>query len=149
MSSASLAPDADATSRHPGNCYLVHCEEVRRKNELHKRTEDALAAFGIPPDPISIQNAGAGMTFRFASPHQARKELENRSLFAQGPLGILHAGEVGGVLTEYRSYRNGTRFSLHVVLGRSGLRTPKSTVSIRIRASPGWCCTEFWSYSRT
>jgi hypothetical protein len=61
------------------------------------------------------------MTFRFASPHQARKELANRSLFAQGPLGILHAGEVGGVLTEYRSYRNGTRFSLHVVLGRSGL----------------------------
>ena len=94
---------------------------MRRKTELHKRTEEALAAFGIPPDPISIQSAGTGMTFRFASPHEARKELENRSLFAQGPLGILHAGEVGGVLTEYRSFRNGTRFSLHVVLGRSGL----------------------------
>jgi hypothetical protein len=94
---------------------------MRRSTELQKRTEDALADFGIPPDPISIQSVGAGMTFRFASPHQARKELANRSLFAQGPLGILHAGEVGGVLTEYRSYRNGTRFSLHVVLGRSGL----------------------------
>ena len=94
---------------------------MRRKTELQERTEGALAAFGIPPDPISIQNVGAGVTFRFASPLEARKKLENRSLFAQGPLGILHAGEVGGVLTEYRSYRNGTRFSLHVVLGRSGL----------------------------
>jgi hypothetical protein len=94
---------------------------MRRKNELQKRTEDALAAFGIHPDPISIQSTRGGMTFRFASPLEAQKELENRSRFAQGPLGILHAGEVGGVLTEYRSYRNGTRFSLHVVLGRNGL----------------------------
>jgi hypothetical protein len=94
---------------------------MRRKTELQKRTEDALAAFGILPDPISIQSIGGGMTFRFAAPLEARKELENRSLFAQGPLGILHAGEVGGVLTEYRSFRNGTRFSLHVVLGRNGL----------------------------
>jgi len=94
---------------------------MHRTTELRKRTADALADFGIAPDPISIQGAGVGMTFRFASPLEARKELENRSLFAQGPLGILHAGEVGGVLTEYRSYRNGTRFSLHVVLGRSGL----------------------------
>jgi hypothetical protein len=94
---------------------------VHRETELQKRTEDALAAYGIPPDPTSIQSAGAGMVFRFASPLEARKELANRSLFAQGPLGILHGGEVGGVLTEYRSYRNGTRSSLHVVLGRSGL----------------------------
>ena len=94
---------------------------MNQGTELRRRTEDALAAYGILPDPISIQSVGAGMTFRFASPLQARKELENRSLFARGPLGILHAGEVGGVLTEYRSYRNGTRFSLHVVLGRSGL----------------------------
>jgi len=100
---------------------LVHCEGMHRETELQKRTEAALADFGIPPDPASIQSAGAGMTFRFASPHEARKELQNRSLFAQGPLGILHADEVGSVLTEYRSYRNGTRFSLHVVLGRSGL----------------------------
>lgn len=94
---------------------------MHRETELRKRTEDALADFGIAPDPGSIQSAGVGVTFRFASPLEARKELGNRSLFAQGPLGILHAGEVGGVLTEYRSYRNGTRFSLHVVLGRSGL----------------------------
>jgi hypothetical protein len=94
---------------------------MRRETELQKRTEDALAAFGILPDPISIQSTRGGMTFRFAAPLEAQKELENRSLFAQGPLGILHAGEVGGVLTEYRSYRNGTRFSLHVVLGRNGL----------------------------
>jgi hypothetical protein len=94
---------------------------MRLKTEVRKRTEDALTAFGIHPDPISIQSTRGGMTFRFASPLEARKELENRSLFAQGRLGILHGGDVGGVLTEYRSYRNGTRYSLHVVLGRSRL----------------------------
>jgi len=92
-----------------------------RTAELRKRTEDALIAFGVLPDPLSIQSVGAGMTFRFASPLQALKELENRSVFAEGPLGILHAGEVGGVETEYRSYRNGMRFCLHVVRGKGGL----------------------------
>ena len=91
------------------------------QTELRARTEDALVAFGVLPDPESIQAVGAGITFRFAAPLEALKKLENRSVFAEGPLGVLHGGEVGGVATEYRSYRNGTRFCLHVVLGRAGL----------------------------
>lgn len=92
-----------------------------RTVELQKRTEDALVAFGVLPDPLSIESVGAGMTFRFASPLQALQKLENRSVFAEGPLGVLHGAEVGGLATEYRSYRNGTRFCLHVVLGKGGL----------------------------
>ena len=80
-----------------------------------------MLAFGILPEPTSIQNVGAGMTFRFATPPLALQKLEDRSLFAQGPLGVLHGAQVGGLATEYRSYRNGRRFSLHVVLGKGGL----------------------------
>ena len=88
---------------------------------LRERTESALHAFGILPDPASIQAVGAGVTFRFASPQQAMRKLGNRAVFAEGPLGMLHGAAVGGFVTEYRSYRNGTRYCLHVVLGRSDL----------------------------
>lgn len=42
-------------------------------------------------------------------------------MFRQGPLGVLHGKQVGGLDTEFRSKRTGPEYSLHVVLGRGGL----------------------------
>jgi hypothetical protein len=81
----------------------------------------ALHTFAIPPAPLSVRKAGNGILFRFAEPRQARKVLQDRGLFRQGPLGVLHGRQVGGLDTEFRSKRSGPEYSLHVVLGRGGL----------------------------
>ncbi len=80
----------------------------------------ALTQFGVVPVPDSVRGSGAGITFAFASPREARQILGDRNLFGQGRLGILHSRVVGGVVTEYRSYRTGEQYSLHVVIGRKG-----------------------------
>jgi hypothetical protein len=85
------------------------------------RIESALRRFGIAPDPASVRVSGNGIVFRFPDPAHARRVLRNRRRFRQGPLGILHAAQVGGLVTEFRSYRRGSEHSLHVVLGRTGL----------------------------
>jgi hypothetical protein len=85
------------------------------------RQSDTLAAlnrFGVVPLPDSIRGSGAGITFAFADQREARLVLADRKRFAQGRLGILHSRIVGGVVTEYRSYRTGGEYSLHVVIGR-------------------------------
>ena len=81
----------------------------------------ALKKFGIAPEPASIGLSGEGIVFRFADPSRARRVLRDRRRFRQGPLGILHAAQVGGLETEFRSFRRGNDRSLHVVVGRSGL----------------------------
>lgn len=80
----------------------------------------ALTQFGVVPMADSIRASGAGITFDFACPNEARQILGDRSIFGQGRLGILHSRVVGGVLTEYRSYRTGEAHSLHVVIGKKG-----------------------------
>src|SRR5437763_12945762 len=79
-----------------------------------------LKIFGLAPASGSIRGAGAGILFAFARPHEAHGILANRRMFARGPLGILHSRQVGGIITEYRSYRAGSSPSLHVVLGKGG-----------------------------
>ena len=85
------------------------------------RIEGALRRFGIGPDPTSIRASGNGIVFRFRSPAGARRLLRDRRRFRQGPMGILHGAQVGGLDTEFRSCRKGSEYSLHVVLGRTGL----------------------------
>ena len=90
---------------------------------LTRSQSDTLAAltqFGVVPMPNSVRGSGAGITFAFARPGEARQILSDRTTFGQGRLGILHSGVVGGVLTEYRSYRTGEAHSLHVVIGKKG-----------------------------
>jgi hypothetical protein len=81
----------------------------------------ALRKFGIAPDPATVRGSGNGIVFRFPDPCRARRILRDRRRFRQGPLGILHSAQVGGLDTEFRSCRRGRELSLHVVLGRSGL----------------------------
>jgi len=83
-----------------------------------KETVAALEVFGVDPAPDSVRGSGSGITFSFALREEALEVLRNRARFAQGPLGILHGGAVGGVVTEYRSYRRDEPHSLHVVLGK-------------------------------
>jgi len=90
---------------------------------LTRSQSDTLAAlrqFGVVPVPDSVRASGAGITFAFAYPRDARQILGDGTLFGQGRLGILHSRVVGGVLTEYRSYRTGEEYSLHVVIGKKG-----------------------------
>jgi hypothetical protein len=86
-----------------------------------RHIEIALHAFAIPPAPKSVRQDGNGILFRFADPASARRLLENRRFFRQGPLGVLHGKQVGGLDTEFRSTRTGPEYSLHVVLGRGGI----------------------------
>jgi hypothetical protein len=81
----------------------------------------ALRHFRIGPDPASVRASGNGIVFRFPDPHRARRILRDRRRFRQGPLGILHSAQVGGLDTEFRSCRKGRERSLHVVLGRTGI----------------------------
>src|SRR3954451_3495231 len=83
--------------------------------------EAALLAFTMHPAPLTVRQSGNGILFRFADPRHARGILENRRLFRQGPLGVLHSKQVGGLETEFRSNRKGPEFSLHIVVGRGGL----------------------------
>src|ERR1017187_7028404 len=83
-------------------------------------TVAALMQFGVVPMPDSIRASGPGITFAFAHPSHARQVLGDRAVFGQGRLGILHSRAVGGVLTEYRSYRTSEAPSLHVVIGKRG-----------------------------
>jgi hypothetical protein len=85
------------------------------------RIETALRRFGIAPEPASIRASGNGIVFRFPDAAAARRILRDRRRFRQGPLGILHGAQVGGLDTEFRSCRRGSEYSLHVVLGRSGM----------------------------
>jgi hypothetical protein len=85
------------------------------------RIEAALRRFGIAPEQSSIRVSGNGIVFRFPDPAAALYILRDRRRFRQGPLGILHGAQVGGLDTEFRSCRKGPEYSLHVVLGRTGL----------------------------
>jgi hypothetical protein len=85
---------------------------------IQAQTVAALENFGVDPAPDSVRGSGSGITFSFAAREEALEALRNRARFARGPLGILHGGVVGGVVTEYRSYRRDERQSLHVVLGK-------------------------------
>ena len=78
----------------------------------------ALKYFGTIPLTGSVLGSGNGITFEFVDFGEALTILGRRGLFAQGPLGILHSRIVGGVLTEYRSYRRKEPHSLHVVIGK-------------------------------
>jgi hypothetical protein len=89
-------------------------------NKDASRICDALHAFGIEPARDSVTLQGGVIKFKFAHPQMAHPALQNTSLFAEGPLGILHQRHVGKVATEYRSYRAGVGYSLHIVLGRDG-----------------------------
>ena len=81
----------------------------------------ALRHFGIGPEVSTVRASGNGILFRFPDPRRARRILRDRGRFRQGPLGILHSAQVGGLDTEFRSFRRRGELSLHVVLGRSGL----------------------------
>ncbi len=81
----------------------------------------ALRRFGIGPETSTVRASGNGIVFRFPDPRRARRILHDRRRFRQGPLGILHSAQVGGLDTEFRSFRRRGELSLHVVLGRSGL----------------------------
>jgi hypothetical protein len=93
---------------------------MHRPSEVHDRIDTLLRSFGIHPEPKSVRRSGDGIIFRFHRPREAQKILQDRSLFAQGRMGILHDREVNGVLTEFRSYGKGSAHSLHVVIGRTG-----------------------------
>jgi hypothetical protein len=80
-----------------------------------------LRRFGIGPEATSIRASGNGILFRFPDPNRARRILRDRRRFRQGPLGVLHSAQVGGLDTEYRSCRKGAEYSLHVVVGRTGV----------------------------
>jgi len=95
-------------------------ESMPDARESHTSIPALSRSFGIHPQAGSIRKAGQGITFRFDQPEKARKILYDRSLFAQGQLCVLHHDEVGGALTEFRSYRNGSGYSLHVVIGQNG-----------------------------
>jgi hypothetical protein len=80
-----------------------------------------LRRFGIGPEATSIRASGNGILFRFPDPNRARRILRDRRRFREGPLGVLHSAQVGGLDTEYRSCRKSGEYSLHVVVGRTGL----------------------------
>jgi len=94
---------------------------MNRLTCIQERTIAALAYFGVEPAADSVRGSGNGITFSFADRAEALEALRNRTRFARGPLGILHGGAVGGVVTEYRSYRRDQLHSLHVVLGKRGI----------------------------
>ncbi len=85
---------------------------------MQQQVQSLLERFGIPAEPGSVFSSGRGIKFRFREATRAERILCDRRLFARGPLGILHARQVGGVRTEYRSYRAAGAYSLHIVLGR-------------------------------
>jgi len=89
-------------------------------NLTQRETVAALKYFRARPAPGSIRASGGGITFDFADAAEALGALRDRDIFARGPLGILHSRAVGGVLTEYRSYRRGEASSLHIVIGKKG-----------------------------
>lgn len=93
---------------------------MHRPSEVHERIDTLLRSFGIHPAPESVRRSGDGILFRFRRPREAQRILQDRSLFAQGRMGILHGREVDGVLTEFRSYGKESAHSLHVVIGRTG-----------------------------
>ena len=93
---------------------------MKRLSQIQHETVEALRRFGVAPHASSIRGSGAGVVFRFADPRDARRVLRQRTVFAEGPLGMLHGRDVGGLVTEFRSYRGWQRYSLHVVLGREG-----------------------------
>src|SRR5262249_40939293 len=82
--------------------------------------EQLLVRFGLAADPASVDTCGRGVVFRFREPEQAIRALRNSVVFASGRFGILHGRQLGGVISEYRSYTDGNGFSLHVVIGRNG-----------------------------
>ncbi len=83
-----------------------------------QQIQSLLERFGIPAEPGSVYASGRGIRFRFREPGRAERILSDRRLFSRGPLGILHARQVGGLRTEYRSYKTSADYSLHIVLGR-------------------------------
>jgi hypothetical protein len=95
---------------------------MRRLTRKQHETVVALRAYGVLPVGESLRGSGSGIVFQFADPVEAMNVLRQRVLFAQGPLGILHSKVLGGVVTEYRSYRQRKRrpYSLHVVIGKTG-----------------------------
>jgi len=95
---------------------------MRRLTRMQHDTVVALRAYGVLPASESLRGSGSGIVFQFANPVEAMNVLRQRGLFAQGPLGILHSKVLGGVVTEYRSYRQRKRrpYSLHVVIGKTG-----------------------------
>src|ERR1019366_1829652 len=92
---------------------------MNRLTRYQEETVAALEYFGIDPAPDSVRGSGSGITFSFADRQEALETLRNRVRFARGPLGILHSRAVGGVVTEFRSYRRDELHSLHVVLGQA------------------------------
>lgn len=89
-------------------------------SESDKCVEQLMARFGLAADPASVRTCGRGLVFRFREPEQAIRTLSNNVVFATGRLGILHGRQLGGVVSEYRSYTDGNGFSLHIVIGRNG-----------------------------
>jgi len=105
-------------------CYTMRINSPKKMNRLtciQERTVAALECFGVDPLPDSVRGSGNGITFSFADREEALQALRNRMRFARGPLGILHSRVVGGVVTEFRSYRRDQRHSLHVVVGKRGI----------------------------
>jgi hypothetical protein len=98
------------------SCYPV----MHRLTEIQNATVAALRRYGVLPMAESVHGSGSGITFQFADRDGALHILRQRGLFAQGPLGILHSKVLGGVITEYRSYRKQRPYSLHVVIGKTG-----------------------------
>src|SRR6476646_1432073 len=97
-------------------CYPVMC----RLTGMQSATVVALRRYGVLPAAESVRGSGSGITFAFADRDNALNILSQRALFAQGPLGILHSKVLGGVVTEFRSYRKQRPYSLHVVIGKTG-----------------------------
>src|SRR5438105_15817460 len=93
---------------------------MRRLTRVQSQTVVALRTYGVLPVTESLRGSGSGIVFQFANPVEALNVLRQRGLFAQGPLGILHSKVLGGVVTEYRSYRKRRPYSLHVVIGKTG-----------------------------
>jgi hypothetical protein len=96
--------------------YPIMC----RLTEVQNATVVALRRYDVLPEADSVRGSGSGITFHFADPGGALNILRQRGLFAQGPLGILHSKVLGGVVTEFRSYRKQRPYSLHVVIGKTG-----------------------------
>jgi hypothetical protein len=94
---------------------------MNRLTRIQDQTVAALEYFGVEPAPDSVRGSGNGITFSFADREEALDALRNCTRFARGPLGILHGRVVGGVVTEFRSYRRDELHSLHVVLGKRGV----------------------------
>jgi hypothetical protein len=104
--------------RSNGRLFSISGKEV--SNEDSAQILDALRKFGIEPAAGSVVCLRDGITFKFSQPETARRVLQSKSVFAEGPLGILHRQDVGELETEYRSYSDSVGYSLHVVLGTNG-----------------------------